>query len=271
MGAGDSVSTYPKAIQHPVGNVPHTSWATGKPTAVLNHFTVSCGSLWPGAGRFNIDGIGPQFGIRRDGTVCQYVDPATIATWHAFDESKHAVGIEWEASPPSCPITVEQLRAGAELNAWLCTTFGIPPIRCPGIAFGPGIKVHTDGLEDGGKAWDPNGHWDGIWKATGDDIAAWASPPQRAALDTSPWTSELFVAAVAAIVNPPKEDDLTDAQAAMLDNLDFTAKREALHHGLSLAPGSPWRENLAKIRAAAARKTLGVPDGQKTPVPPTVP
>ncbi len=249
-------------------------WAHDKPILVVNHFTAVCGSLWPGSGRFGTEGIGSTFGIRRDGTVCQYTDLAR-STWHARDCSHYGVGIEFDALPPACPIKAVQLEAGAQLNAWLCKTFSFASDRSPGIDYDPGIKCHTDGLKDGGAKWDSADHWDAPWKATGDPILQWVSGSQALALNSSPWTAATFISRVKEILNPPPppggDDELTDAQAAMLDNLDFTAKREAIHHGLSVAPGQPWRENLAKIRAAAARKTLEVPAGQPTPVPPTVP
>jgi len=217
--------TYPKAVIHDmhVDRVDwRPSWSAGKPILVVNHITVTCGALFPGAGRFNSEGIGSTFGIRHDGTVCQYTD-LDRGTWHARDCSHYGPGIEYDARPvgsspdgPFCDITAAQLEAGAELCAWLCKTFGIPAKRSTGVTYTPGLKCHTDGLEDGGAKWDSDRHWDAPWKSFGDPIANWISPSQRTCLDRSPWTAQKFVARVAELLNPPGGEDLTEAETKEL-------------------------------------------------------
>lgn len=210
------IHVYPKAVIHPATSNVKTwraSWTDGKPRNILNHLTAVCGSTWPGFGRFLNEGIGSPFGIKRDGTVAQYVD-LTASTWHAFGESHYGVGIELDASPATgCPVLPVQIDALVALNAWICKTFGIPAVRAPGVAYSRGIKCHTDGLEDGGKTWDPNGHYDAPWKATGDAIAGWIPAGTRAILDRSPISSGAFCIRVADIV---QGDDMTPEEVTAL-------------------------------------------------------
>ena len=167
---------FPNAIVHPIpAGVTRPAWIGGKPVAIVNHFTAVCDQDYPGFGRFAAESIGSPFGIRRDGTVCQYAD-LDVSTWHAYGRSKHAVGIELAANPTKgCAPMAIQLQALAELNAWLCETFDIPVVRSRGQQHSdPGIGCHTDGRQPGAD-WNPNSHWDAPWKAAGDQIAAFVT------------------------------------------------------------------------------------------------
>jgi hypothetical protein len=182
------------------------SWTGGAPTAVVNHFTGAEHALtWPGSLRFASEGIGSPFGIREDGTVCQYCD-LDRSTWHARGESHFAVGIEVDAGPNhDRAVTVDQLVALAKLNAWLCDHFDIPAVRSAGIEHGPGLKCHTDGLEDGGDAWNVAHHWDSPFQVEGDATDRWVSREQARMLNTSPWTWVRFIQRVKAIRGDERE------------------------------------------------------------------
>jgi hypothetical protein len=67
---------------------------------------------------------------------------------------------------------------------------------------------------------------------------------------------------------PGGEDELTPDEHDWLAHIHTEMEREAIHHGLDTSEGKPWLENLAKIRAKADRKILGVSTGKPTPVPP---
>jgi hypothetical protein len=200
---------YPDAIVHDmhVDDLDfRPSWTAGKPTAVVNHFTGAEHALtWPGSLRFASEGIGSPFGIREDGTVCQYCD-LDRSTWHARGESHFAVGIEVDAGPNhDRPVRLDQLVALARLNAWLCERFDIPAARMAGIRHGPGLKCHTDGLEDGGDDWNTAHHWDSPFQVEGDATDRWVTREQARMLNTSPWTWTRFIERVKAILGDESE------------------------------------------------------------------
>lgn len=179
---------YPGAAAEPLSS--HGgAWLTGRPTSILCHFTVGCGDPHDTLASRNLS---VHFGVMRDGKVLQYVDCALVA-YHAYSMSEHAIGIEHAAWPGTCDLTVVQLQASAKLNAWLCARFDIPAVRAPGANLTKrGIGSHADGLEPGHNTWDPNGHYDQIWKA---DIA-WLTGTQRTLTDRSPWTAAQYIEAV---------------------------------------------------------------------------
>lgn len=71
--------------------------------------------------------VSAHFVIGRDGRVWQCVRLADVA-WHAGRANADSVGIEHVATA-KLPCTPAQYRASAELQAWLCRRFGLPPER----------------------------------------------------------------------------------------------------------------------------------------------
>lgn len=201
-------ATCPIAVQFPVSTHSRPKWAHGQPINLLLHFTGGVGMAHPGAERFASEGIGSPFGLKRDGTLFQYMtDIDAASTWHAFSESMYGIGIEVEAGPPTNPVTVSQINKLVAWAAWACKRFEIPAIRNPGTEYGRGLKCHTDGLQPpkGPALWDEHHHWDSPLKATGDAIATWIFTGTKTALDTSPCSWPDFIARVRVKMagNPP--------------------------------------------------------------------
>jgi len=264
---------YPGAIIEPLpSKCDMGPWGGGQPLSILNHYTVGCGDP---SGTLAAEGLGVQFYVDRAGKVHQLIDAAHWC-WHAYEMSHHAVGIEHVAYPGTCDLTVPQLEASAKLNAWLCKTFGIPAVRAPGASlYKRGIGSHNDGLEPGHNTWDPNGHYDGIWKA---DVA-WVQGGERTLLNRSPWTAGQFITAVKAALTPapplpppPKEDDMPDTADLSIRAGEYDAQK-----GL---PPNPARAGDPKIptdfvvyyaigynRMAAAMVGLGQLSPGYCPVP----
>lgn len=203
-------------VREPEGIKSGTGWAEGHPVAVLNHFTVGCGDPH---GTLVERGVSAHGCTLRDLTLAQYV-PFTRLSFHAYDQARYSIGWENAVSPGTCDWTVGMLARLAQLNAavirWVEEHYGyaIPAERKSGGDLrAAGIKCHADGLAPGA-TWDPRGHWDAPWQASGDAIVAWVSPAQQAALDRSPWSSGDFVAAVRHYLTGG--DEMTDEQKAML-------------------------------------------------------
>jgi N-acetylmuramoyl-L-alanine amidase len=171
----------------------------GAPIGVLNHFTDGCQDPFH---TLEERGVGVQLAVAQRGAEVWQYSSIWRGQWHAYGASHHFVGIENADAPGAgCDFTVKQLDVLAALNAAILVAIYrhkhlyVPTLRSPGVAFRPGIKCHTDGLEKP-SAWDRNGHWDAPWRATGDPISQWISSGEHRALDRSPWSSKQFVARV---------------------------------------------------------------------------
>lgn len=173
-------------------------WKEGRPLGVILHFTAGCGDVWAG---LRDRGLSVHVGVRRDGSVEQFVDLDDVA-FHARDASFLYYGIETVANPPRpqdegrglvlCDITEAQLRQVARVAAFMLDVAenksgkDIPTERAPGFAFTRGIKCHADGLEKP-EVWNVKIHWDCPVRAGDDDIVQWIDPGMRTALERSPW------------------------------------------------------------------------------------
>lgn len=183
--------------REPDGIVSGSGWREGHPIGILNHFTAGCGDPHD---TLVSRGVSAHGCTLQDGSLVQYV-PFTRLSFHAYDQAFYDIGWENSASPMACDFNQHQLCRLAQLNAaviaWVADTYGfaIPIARAPGAAFTAGLKCHADGLAPG-SAWDPKGHWDAPWRASGDPIEVWVSTGERQALDRSPWSADDFVAAV---------------------------------------------------------------------------
>jgi hypothetical protein len=165
------------------------SWSA-KPRGVMLHFTAGCGSPHDTLAQKKFGVLGC---VRTDGTFEQYT-PTDVWTWHCFDPSRVLFGIEHQGKPTVCDLTEAQLETSSDVVAWLfrdvCgwTAADVKRVKgCDheGIAI---VKVHNDGLEPG-CTWDPNRHWDGMFKADNDFL----DPKTRAALNRSPWTVSTYL------------------------------------------------------------------------------
>jgi hypothetical protein len=190
--------------QEPVPFHSSQGWiANGAPCiGVIEHFQAGCGDPF---GAFMDRQVSAHLSTQRGDVfpvpMIQFVSLLLIA-FHAFSAAFHFVGIEAAVLPGVCDWTPAMVDTQAAVTAaifnWAEATFGvkIPSRRSPGAAFRPGIKVHADGM-DPKATWDPNRHWDSIFDATGDPIAAWIDANERAALDRSPMTAAQFCDRVA--------------------------------------------------------------------------
>jgi hypothetical protein len=180
----------PKAVRKPL---PATSlagsWA-GQPRGVMLHFTAGCGDPH---GTLQTKRLGVLGCVMTDGTFEQYT-PTNQWTWHAFEPSRVLFGIEHQCMPTVCDLTEAQLETSSDVVAWLfgdvCgwTAADVKRVKGCGYEGTAIIKVHNDGLE-AGCTWDPNGHWDGVFKADNDYL----DPRTRAALNRSPWTAAAYI------------------------------------------------------------------------------
>ncbi len=204
----------PGTKRNPTNISSGSGWHYGHPIGVLNHFTAGCGDPHD---TLVSRGVSAHGCTLQDATLVQYV-PFTRLSWHAYDQAYYTVGWENAALPGVCDWDVAMLARLAQLNAeivkWVKDTYGfdIPVQRSPGWGYVPGIKCHADGLAPG-SPWDPKGHWDAPWKATGDPISSWVSSGELMALDRSPWSSAQFIDAVKA---GGDTDVTTDAEKAVI-------------------------------------------------------
>lgn len=190
--SGDGVKLEPAGIHFGSG------WRLGHPIGVLNHFTVGCGDPHD---TLVSRGVSAHGCTLQDATFVQYVSFKDLS-FHAYDQAFFTIGWENAALPGVCDFNVNMLARLAQLNAtiikWVADTynFQIPIKRAPGASLtDPGIKCHCDGLAPG-STWDPKGHYDAPWKATGDPIDQWVWSSARTALNRSPWSSDDFISAV---------------------------------------------------------------------------
>ncbi len=158
-----------------------------RPVGIVHHFTAGCGDAWV---TLNQRQVSSHFWVGRDGSVEQYVDTDDRA-WHAGGANELFIGVEHQALPGTCDLTDTQLYMSAALSAWLCWMYGIPLQRSYGAPLTPGFKAHNDGL-DPAATWNPNRHYDGIWKP---DVP-WVTGLDRAMLERSPWTWDNYAWAV---------------------------------------------------------------------------
>ncbi len=116
-------------------------------------------------------------------------------------------------------------------------------------------------------------HWPNVRGVWAHVEVPWQDPTWHFDCGAMGRTKIIDMATALLVPTPPPggDDELTDAQAAMLAHQETLIREEAKRHGLSLAAGSPWIADLAKIRAAAARETLGALPGKPTPIPNTLP
>lgn len=145
-----------------------TSFVEGYPTGILFHYTVGCNDDI--APTLRSKNFGATFNVGRSGGIFQY-RPLLKPSWHAYDASRHYVGIEHTSLGPGsgCELTDKQLEASTRLSAaiveWVYKRYGytIPLVKTTGPALIPGFKDHADGTKD---TWNPNVHVDRLFKWT---------------------------------------------------------------------------------------------------------
>lgn len=147
-------------------SLPTTSFVEGHPTGILWHYTVGCNEDI--APTLRAKQFGATFNVGRSGVIYQY-RPLLKPSWHAYDASRHYVGIEHTSKGPgsTCELTDVQLEASARLSAaiiewvWRKFDFEIPLTKTSGPNLIPGFKNHADGTRE---TWNPNVHVDGLFK-----------------------------------------------------------------------------------------------------------
>jgi hypothetical protein len=142
-------------------------WKLGPPRGIMFHYTSSCSDTTSVFNTLVSRRASVHFVIDRkpkENKTIQYVDLSNRA-WHANEASDYYYGIEHNAAPGNCALTVLQLQESARISSEIIKfvkqkwDVSIPIVRSPGCSFTPGFKQHSDGL---GCDWNENGHTDGL-------------------------------------------------------------------------------------------------------------
>jgi hypothetical protein len=104
------------------GGIPF-SWRKSKPEIIVFHHTAT--ASWERTLRtFQRGGASSHYEIEKDGTIYQYLDPATQYAWHCVGRNPESIGIDL-THVTGRPFTIEQMAAAASLLRFLAAQFSI--------------------------------------------------------------------------------------------------------------------------------------------------